>query len=55
MARIRREPGAFFVQGAPLAFVESAGAVDDAFRTKLLDTCAIGRDRSLWQDAEFAL
>ena len=51
---VRREPGAFVVAGTPLALVHPADACDEAFEGTVRHACIVGRDRTLWQDPEFA-
>ena len=52
---IVRPPGTFLVEGTPLARVEPAAVGDDAFCDEVRAACAVGRDRTHWQDPEFAL
>lgn len=51
---IRREPGVFVVAGTPLAFVHPPAAAAD-MEEPLNEACIVGRDRTLWHDAEFAV
>ena len=52
---IRREPGAFLIVGTPLALVHPPNACDEALVTALQRACIVGRDRTLWNDPEFAV
>src|SRR5690606_25468900 len=52
---IRREPGAFVVAGAPLALVHPPQGCDDDLEAGVRRACIVGRDRTLWQDPEFAV
>ena len=52
---IRREPGAFVVGGAPLALVHPPEACDAGLIEAVRHASIIGRDRTLWQDPEFAV
>lgn len=52
---MRRETGAFVVAGAPLALVHPAAACDAEVMHAVRHACVVGRDRTLWQDPEFAL
>ena len=51
---IRRQPGVFVIAGAPLAFVHPPGAAEE-MANAVRDACVVGRDRTLWHDAEFAV
>jgi uncharacterized membrane protein len=52
---IRREPGAFVVAGTPLALVHPPHACDETLVRAVHAACIVGRDRTYWQDPEFAV
>lgn len=52
---MRRETGAFVVAAAPLALVHPPERCDEALVHVVRHACVLGRDRTLWQDPEFAL
>lgn len=52
---IRREPGSFVLADSALALVHPAGACDDELAQAVRNASIVGRDRTVWQDAEFAV
>lgn len=52
---IRQAPGAFLVKGTPLAFVHPSSSCDARLTALVQHACIVGRDRTLWQDPEFAV
>ena len=52
---IRRGAGTFAIAGAPLVLVSPAANVSEALTGAVGAACAVGVDRTTWQDPEFAL
>ena len=52
---VRRETGAFVVEGTPLALVHPRETCDETLAHAVRHACIIGRDRTLWHDPEFAV
>lgn len=55
LVRLRKRPGQFIVARHPLAFVYPAKAVTDEIVTDIGDAFLLGSQRTLIQDAEFAV